>query len=145
MQMATQRRDTMVAGVYHPLMFRSLYSGEGVNFVISDFTPHGEITMVSSSAKMKNESIAAVALRFSNGRESDFTYVYGNKGMEGQPQQVHLGNMHIAVAYGARRVKLPFSIRLRDFIMDRYPGTNSASSYASEVTLMDPRTNLAQL
>ena len=139
MQMATQRRDTMAAGVYHPMMLRSLYSGDSVNFVIGDFTPHGEIAMISSSSKMKNESIASVGLRISNGRESDFAYVYGNKGMEGQPQQVHLGNMHIAVAYGARRVQLPFSIRLRDFIMDRYPGTNSASSYASEVTLVDPR------
>ena len=26
--------------------------------------------------------------------------------------------------------------------MERYPGTNSASSYASEVTLLDPRTKL---
>ena len=38
-------------------------------------------------------------------------------------------------------MEIPFSIKLRDFIMDRYPGTNSASSYASEVTLIDNRSN----
>lgn len=46
------------------------------------------------------------------------------------------------MAYGAKRVSLPFGIQLRDFIMERYPVTNSASSYASEVTLLDPRSDL---
>ena len=46
------------------------------------------------------------------------------------------------MAYGSRRVELPFSIALRDFILEKYPGTDNASSYASEVTLLDPRSNI---
>ena len=34
---------------------------------------------------------------------------------------------------------LPFSIKLNKFILDKYPGTNSASSYASEVQLIDTK------
>ncbi len=52
------------------------------------------------------------------------------------------GNTELAVSYGAKRIQLPFSLKLRDFILDKYPGTNSASSYASEVTLIDPRKNI---
>lgn len=39
-------------------------------------------------------------------------------------------------------ITLPFSLQLRDFILDRYPGSMSPSSYASEVTLIDPRSGL---
>lgn len=138
-QMATQQRDSLSAMTLHPLMLRTLYTGEEINFVIGEFSPRGEVVMTSASRKMKNESIAAVNLRISNGRETSSTYLFGNKGMEGKPEQIHLGNLHIAATYGAKRIQLPFEIRLREFIMDRYPGTNSASSYASEVTLIDRR------
>jgi len=40
------------------------------------------------------------------------------------------------------KIELPFSLQLRDFILDRYPGSMSPSSYASEVTLIDPRSGL---
>lgn len=43
---------------------------------------------------------------------------------------------------GDKPVELPFSIRLNDFILDRYAGSMSPSSYASEVTLIDNRKNL---
>ena len=62
--------------------------------------------------------------------------------MTGKPESIALGNTLVTASYGAKYVSLPFSIRLHDFIMDRYPGTNSASSYASEVTLIDRRKNL---
>lgn len=35
-----------------------------------------------------------------------------------------------------QNVQVPFSLQLRDFIMER-PGTDNPSSYASEVTLVD--------
>lgn len=40
------------------------------------------------------------------------------------------------------KIELPFSIQLRDFILERYPGSMSPSSYASEVTLIDNRSDL---
>jgi hypothetical protein len=43
--------------------------------------------------------------------------------------------MNVAVAYGSKEVPLPFSLKLYDFIMERYPGTDSPTSYASEVQL----------
>jgi cytochrome c-type biogenesis protein CcsB len=39
-------------------------------------------------------------------------------------------------------IELPFSLRLNDFILERYPGSMSPSSYASEVTLVDNRKDL---
>jgi cytochrome c-type biogenesis protein CcsB len=139
MIMATQAKDTISPGVYVPLIPRSLYSNANINFVVGDFNPGAKLFMKSSGPKMKNESIAALKLNIDiNGTSSDI-YVYGNKGMEGKPERVRAGETELSVSYGARQIKLPFALKLRDFILERYPGTNSASSYASEVTLIDHR------
>lgn len=142
MQMATQQRDTIFPGGYHMLLTRSLYSNEKINFVIGDFSPKAVILMKSEERKMKNESIAALKLRVNINGEDNTMFVYGNKGIEGVPQTVRSGPTELAVSYGAKQIQLPFAIKLRDFILDRYPGTNSASSYASEVTLIDSRKNI---
>lgn len=142
MQMATQMRDTIYPGAYYPLQVRSLYANAGINFVIGDFHPKAELLLTSGSRKMKNESVAGLKLNVSINGESKTVYAYGLKGAEGTPARTGSGDTEVAIAYGSKRIQLPFSIRLRDFILERYPGTNSASSYASEVTLIDKRSNL---
>ena len=142
MQMATQRRDPVEPGITQVLLPRSLYSNEEVNFVLSDFKPGARVEMASSDPKMRNESVAAVAVKVACDGEEKVSYTYGNKGRQGSPARMQFGDLMVTVSYGAIMKSLPFSIALRDFIMERYPGTNSASSYASEVTLIDPRDNL---
>ena len=140
--MATQSTDTIQAGETKPLQVRALYSNGDLNFVIGDFSPGARLVMQSSSPKLKGESMAAVQLEASDGKETQTVYVFGNYGLVGSPQSFRMGNTQFKVSYGSIIKQLPFGIKLHDFIMDRYPGTNSASSYASEVTLIDPRTNL---
>lgn len=142
MQMATQTIDTLAPGVEHPLILRSLYAAGSQNFVVGDFNPAARLEVASSDRKMSSNSMAALDMKVSvNGQEQRF-YLFGMQGVEGRPRVLAFGDISFSIAYGAKRVQLPFSIALRDFIMERYPGTNSASSYASEVTLIDPRKNL---
>ncbi len=140
--MATQKRDTLAPGIYHPLMLRSLYTNGQESFVFGDFKPKAKVEVVSSSPKMTGNSKGALHLMIKIGGNGQEIYVAGRQGEEGHPQVVSLGHTSLAVSYGAKRVKLPFAIKLNDFIMERYPGTDNASSYASEVTLIDPRKNL---
>ncbi|MCK5278547.1 MAG: cytochrome c biogenesis protein ResB, partial [Cyclobacteriaceae bacterium] len=142
MQMATQKKDTLSPGIYHPLLLRSLYSGERQSFVIADFKSKGRIEVASSSEKMTSTSLAGLNIKIGiDGKEKNF-YVYGSKGAEGKPRMISFGNTNFSVSYGSKSVQLPFSLKLNEFIMERYPGTNSASSYASEITLLDPRNNI---
>jgi len=46
--------------------------------------------------------------------------------------------------YGSKPVQLPFEIYLKDFIIERYPGSNSPSSYESKVTLIDRERNIRE-
>jgi len=50
-----------------------------------------------------------------------------------------LGDLLFQMAYGSKTIELPFSIALNDFILDRYPGSMSPSSYKSIITLLDDR------
>jgi len=43
----------------------------------------------------------------------------------------------VYLTYGSKPLSVPFAIRLNDFQLDRYPGSMSPSSYASEVTVID--------
>jgi len=41
-------------------------------------------------------------------------------------------------------VNIPFSLRLDDFFLERYPGSNSPSWFESKVTLFDPERKLQE-
>ena len=142
MVMATQTLDTLPPGAYWPLALRSMYSNGVQSFVFGDFNPSAKVEIVSSSRKMTSNSMGGLRMQVSADGKSQEFFIAGSKGVEGRPAILTLGDMSLAVSYGSKEVQLPFAIKLHDFIMERYPGTNSASSYASEVTLIDPRSGL---
>ncbi len=137
--MATQTKDELPPHEYHPLKLRSLYSSGQQSFVFGLFSPNARVALMSSDQKMINTSMGGLKVKVSSNGVEEEQYVFGAKGVEGRPRVFNLGNMSLAVAYGAKRIELPFGLALRDFQLEKYPGTNSASSYASEVTLIDRR------
>ena len=141
-QMATQKMDTLMPGEYHPLLLRSLYASGGQRFVFGQFTPTGRVEIQSTSRKMASNSMGGLTMKLSTNGQEELFNVFGSKGVEGRPRAVEVGGMGFSVAYGSKRMELPFAIKLNDFILEKYPGTNSASSYASEVTLVDNQSNL---
>ena len=143
MVMATQQKDTLnPTEKYRPLKLRSLYSDGINNFVLSDFNKSGITKIESENSKVKNESTSALLMDITVNGKTQQAYVYGSRGLSGRPQTLNFGDSNLSVAYGAKDIKVPFSIKLKKFILDKYPGTNSASSYASEVQLIDGRKNV---
>ena len=140
--MATQQNDTLQPNQNHPLFLRSLYSSGQQSFVFGDFSPNARVELTSSSVKMASNSMGGLKVKVSTNSQEEEQFVFGSKGVEGRPRMFQIGNTTLAISYGSKRVSLPFALGLRDFIMEKYPGTNSASSYASEVTLIDPQQNL---
>jgi cytochrome c-type biogenesis protein CcsB len=143
--MATQTTDTLrPQEAYHPLMLRSMYN-DGMNgFVFGDFNAQAAVHLVSDGPKVKNESMTALRMDVTVNGSVNELLVHGQRGAQGRPATLSGDKLNVAIAYGAREVQLPFSLKLYDFIMERYPGTNSPTSYASEVQLIDARENLAE-
>ena len=137
--MATQKVDDLAGGVPHKLMLRSLYTLGSSSFVVGEFIEKGTVTTESGSRKIKNESAVGLNLSVAINGKTQKTMVTGRKGEEGQPRVLDFGDVKIAISYGAKVEALPFSLMCRDFILEKYPGTQNPSSYASEVTLIDPQ------
>lgn len=140
MVMATQEKDTLFpAEGYQMLRLRALYSSGEQSFVFGDFHPSARVVIRSEDQKVKNESLTALDVTVSVNGEKQQGWIYGRKGMQGRIVSFPFRDQLIGISYGARAVELPFRIFLYDFILEKYPGTNSAASYASEVRLEDPR------
>lgn len=143
--MATQKKDTLLGGdQYYPLFMRSLYTDGVNNFVFAEFKKRGKAKIASSDPKVKNESVNALRMEVAVNGKKEEIYVYGRKGSPGKERDFQLEGLHVSAAYGAKEIQLPFEIGLYDFELERYPGTNSPASYASEVQLIDSRVNVKE-
>ncbi len=143
MIMATQSKSTLTSKEGpHPLMLRSLYTLGQDRFVFAEFLPNGVVELSSEDQKVKRESLTALKLNITIDGIAQKIYVYGQKGSPGKQANVLSENLSLTISYGSKPIQLPFYIYLHDFMMERYPGTDNAASYASEVTLYDNRINL---
>ena len=75
--------------------------------------------------------------KITSGGEIQRINVFGGEGQITQPVTCAINGINVSLSYGSIIRTLPFSIHLRDFQLERYPGSNSPSSYASEITLKD--------
>ncbi|RUM44990.1 MAG: cytochrome C biogenesis protein [Hydrogenimonas sp.] len=139
----SDRSSGMLEAGDQELKTRHLYSTSGVNFVIKQALPHAKIVVSSADSKqsgpMMRSMLDAVELKLTMGDTSKVVTVFGAKGQPGDPVHVQLKDWTLAVSYGARMIHLPFALKLVDFQLERYPGSMSPSSYASEVIVIDPK------
>lgn len=70
-----------------------------------------------------------------NGNTQEFR-LPGLRGQKGMERSKTFSDTVVSISYGSKPLTLPFSIKLRDFQLERYPGSMSPSSYASEVTVV---------
>ena len=93
------------------------------------------VQMPASSGETGLDGFTAI---ITSGNETRKVNVFGRNGAVSQPEVVTINGINLSIAYGSVVRELPFSIHLRDFQLERYPGSMSPSSYASEITLKDP-------
>ena len=84
------------------------------------------------------DGLDAFTAVITSGTETRKVNVFGRNGAISQPKGVTVNGVNLSISYGSVVRQLPFSIHLRDFQIERYPGSMSPSSYASEITLKDP-------
>jgi len=140
----SDRSSGMLKEGNQELQTRHLYSSSGVNFVIKKAYEHAKVVITSSDKKsagamMMKSSTDAVKIKLTMGNDSKVLTLYGTKGQRGEPVLITLNGWNIKSSYGSKIYKLPFEIKLVDFQLERYPGSMSPSSYASEVIVIDPK------
>lgn len=124
--------DTLV-----PLLPTTLYLIQGQQFVFNRKIDHAKMTKMSSGKKDVGTDI--LTLRVTDGTESRIVELEGGMGQMPEAEVFVLNGLQYEMKYGSTEKKLPFSIACRDFILDKYPGSDVASSFASEVTVIDDK------
>ena len=121
----------------NPLQERHLYQFGDNAVVLKSVHEKGAVDYQSSGLKPKSGKAELLRLKLSVGDESQIINVMGRKGLVGTPQSLSIGGIDVAVSYGAKVIPLPFSLKLVKFDLERYPGSMTPSSYASDVVLID--------
>ena len=108
----------------------------GLQFVIPKGATKGAYKTVSGDGDQFSN--AQLEFDVTVNDKTEHVKLRGEKFAIQPPTQFKVGNLNFRMSYGARQMELPFSIKLNDFQLDKYPGSNSPMSFASEVTVIDP-------
>ena len=142
--MATQEKFNAPALQYNAIKTRALYSNGTQNFVIPQFVSKAKLVTASLSPKVKNESMVGLKLAVASKTKTEEIFVIGRKGELGEEKVFDDGTISCEISYGSKMITVPFELGLRDFILEKYPGTDNPSSYASEVTLLDSKNSIKE-
>ncbi len=143
MRMADQSFGDVPPGEWVNFVPMQLYVIGNSNFVLSEFRANARLQVVSSGDV--NSGLAdVVKFKISKGDQERTVNVGGGRGIRQREGTVNLDGTNVSVAYGSLMLQLPFSIELKDFQLERYPGSESPSSFASEVVLKDPSQGVNQ-
>ena len=143
LDMGTRASATLAANEKSELKKRTLYQTEGTNFVMREFHAHVSEQLVSKKVKgSRNRLQDGLKMEVSYKGESKLVTLIGSTGAVGFEKAVEFNGMKVELSYGAVIKRLPFGLKLVDFELERYPGSMSPASYASEVILIDKDENV---
>jgi cytochrome c-type biogenesis protein CcsB len=137
MRMADQFQGMVQKDSIQPLMLRSLYMVDGQNFVIPILNEKATLSHYAGVNPEGQEMEDLLKVKVSSNGEEQLVELFGDKGFVSNRNQFQLGGLNFSLSYGSKYYQTPFFIRLNDFQLERYPGSNSPASFASEVTLID--------
>jgi len=139
MRMSDRASGSFRAGVYAPLETGKLHTIGGISFVVKAISEKGVRAVVRSEQKT---SFSGLVVTLSGYGDTTEVSLIGGKGIPATPTPIMLGGKKVTLSYGSKTIKLPFQLKLNDFILERYPGSNSPSSYESHVNLIDPEMHI---
>ncbi|MDY0401843.1 cytochrome c biogenesis protein CcsA [Sulfurovum sp.] len=123
---------------------RMLYRFGSNAVVLKAIHPKARLVVDSDDLKNQSGKPEFVEFKVSVGEESRIIATTPYKGQTGKLHQFELDGVKIDLRVGAKIINLPFAIRLDDFKLERYPGSMTPSSYASDVTLIDKEKGIDQ-
>jgi cytochrome c-type biogenesis protein CcsB len=130
-----------------------MYNINGLQLVAKTVLSKGSVKIVSENyynksakkqLKTDEDLLSALIVDVAyNGEHHEVALMGKGKRYKGFAQNLKIGDTEVTLEWGSKILTLPFSLRLRDFILAKYPGSMSPSSYESDITLID-KVNLVQ-
>ncbi|NDP21715.1 MAG: cytochrome c biogenesis protein CcsA [Paludibacter sp.] len=142
MGMMQKDESVLMPGEFHLVQQKTIYKAENVIFVLKTYMPKAKKNLTQLTPEMNKSGIIkegkdAIIFKVSDGNVTKKVNVLSSETKASLPAKCQLNNVKVSISYGMLQQKLPFSITLNEFVLERYPGSNSPSSYASEITVTD--------
>ena len=137
MKMSNQKRGILESNKKHILSKKTLYTINGKNVVFKNYFNNAKIEKVAASMKNNKEVSDLLKLKISVNDTDTIINLIGNKGLVSPKNYFTFQNLFFSLGYGSKSLELPFAIYLYDFQLERYPGSESPSSFASEIQVLD--------
>ena len=142
MGMMAKDESMIMPGGMNAMEQKTIYKTENVIFVLKSYMAKAKKSLTQVTPDMNNTGMTkqgknAIIFNVSDGNITKRVNVLSSENQLSQPATCQLNDVKVSVNYGMLQHKLPFSITLRAFQLDRYPGSNSPSSYASEIIVTD--------
>ncbi|MGW8316737.1 MAG: cytochrome c biogenesis protein CcsA [Bacteroidales bacterium] len=123
------------AGEAVPFQEGTLYNFGHMRMAMQGYIPEARKQIVRAPAGQQGIGAARFSIHY-KGMTGEI-FVPGMARLEGRPVTGSMGDLNYSITYGSKEIPIPFSLYLKDFQVERYPGSNSPSSFASEVVLID--------
>ncbi|MFN0730083.1 cytochrome c biogenesis protein CcsA [Polaribacter gochangensis] len=133
-RMADQANGTISKDSLTPFKYLTLHSISDLQFVIPKPAEKGVLKMVSGPKDDQKYDIIIVDITTNN--KTERVELLGGKFNTQNSEQITVDNLNFRMLYGSKTLETPFHVKLRDFQLEKYPGSESAASYASEVTVI---------
>jgi len=98
----------------------------------------GESMRMANQASGANSHADIMQIKVTVNNGSEEVVIRGLQQANFIANEFELGGIKFTASFGSKPMALPFTLTLNDFQLDKYPGSMSPSSFASEVTLNDP-------
>ncbi|SIS55192.1 cytochrome c-type biogenesis protein CcsB [Zobellia uliginosa] len=141
MRMADQFQGQVAKDSLQELQLRSLYNTAGMQFVIPEPVVKGKYGVVKvPKDEVTDATMDALVVEINVNGEKTKQKLLGGRGSADFTDKINLGGLDFKLSYGSKIYELPFSIKLNDFIAEKYPGTEQGyKSFMSKVTVEDDR------
>lgn len=139
MEMATQKMGNQHAGESHPLQMRTLYQWDGGAFMVKGIHENAKLSYVAEEDPQLAKNLLDVvkySIQDGSGQTIKEAFV---KMVSFNPAWTTFSyeGKNYSATFGPKPIHLPFGLYLNAFELERYPGSQSPASYASEVMVMD--------
>ncbi|HJN64124.1 MAG TPA: cytochrome c biogenesis protein CcsA [Flavobacteriales bacterium] len=137
MSMLDRSTATLSKNKRNNLTTKKLYSAENLQFVVKEIHAKAKIVSTSKFLKMENGAEDALIVNVNCNGISKQIELIGGSGYVSPKNKFALEGLNFTLSYGAKYLQTPFYVKLKDFQVERYSGSMSPSSFASEVSVID--------
>ena len=130
--------EPLEANTFHTVSSMQVYQIQNVSFVFMEVSDKSRVVyMPARDGSSEGENLVDLKVTVDEAEEH-----YMIK--QGVFEQLVINNILFTMNIGNQLYTIPFELKLNSFELERYPGSESPSSFASDITLIDEHAGIEQ-